>query len=260
MNSSGTVSEIKTEEVVFSYDRDSTILNGIDLLIERNTILGILGPNGSGKTTLIKCLNRILNPGGTILLNNTDIRKLSRTDIAKKLGYVPQSSSDNAALPCVYEVVLSGRRPHVTWQYSKKDEEIAWAAMREMGVAELATKGFDQLSGGQKQRALISRAIAQEAEVYLLDEPTSNLDVKYQTEVLEIVRNLVRERDATACLIVHDLDLALKYCDRVVMLSDGKVHAAGETSEVLTPENVKAVYGIDIVIENLHGRDRLIIL
>lgn len=253
-------SAISASEVQFSYDGEDLILKNVGLTLERSEILGILGPNGSGKTTFVKCLNKILEPiQGSILLEGDDVNSLKRRDIAKRVGFVPQASNSEMSSPFVYDVVMMGRRPHMTWQYTEKDDEIVWKIMKDFDVAHLASKHFNELSSGQTQRVLIARAVAQDASILLLDEPTSNLDVKYQIEVMNIIRGIVDERAVSACAIIHDLDLAMKYCDKVIILNDGVVVSSGTPQEALTPETIKEVYDVDAFVENVHGRYRVMI-
>ena len=251
---------LKIEEIRFSYGKKET-LKGINLKLEPSQILGILGPNGSGKTTLLKCINRILVPQqGNILFNEEDLSKMSRLDISKNISYVPQNAKLDLCTPTVFEIVLMGRRPHITWQFSKKDHEIVWGCLDEMEIRHLAARSFDSLSSGQSQRVLMARALAQEAKVLLLDEPTSNLDVKYQREVMESVRTVVNQKEIGACAIIHDLDLALRFCDTSVLLNEGNIVCFGKTEDVLTAENIKNVFGVDSCIETIRGSKHLIIL
>lgn len=255
------LNKLKAEDVWFSYEDSDEILKGVGIEIESSTILGIIGPNGSGKTTFMKCLNRLLTPDkGAVYLNSEDIKHVNRKKMAQTLGYVPQSSQKDMSSPNVYGVVMMGRRPYMSWQFTEKDDEIVWKIMENLDIAHLASHSFDGLSSGQTQRVLIARAIAQEAKIFLLDEPTSNLDIRYQMDVMNLVAGIVREKGVSACAIIHDLDLAMRFCDRIVMMCDGRIAATGTPVEVLTPENIKTVYGVDAVIEHSYGRDRVIIL
>ncbi len=255
-----TLMRLRIDNVVFSYG-SSMILKDVCLDAAPGEILGILGPNGSGKTTLLRCINRILTPKqGRVALDGADIRDMSRTELSRRVGYVPQHHTSEACTPTVYEVVLMGRRPHVTWEFGEEDREIAWQAMEEMDIKGLSSHRFDQLSSGQAQRVLMARAIAQEVKMLLLDEPTSNLDVKYQIDVMSTILDQVRTKDIGACAVVHDLDLAMRFCDKVVLLHDGKVLAAGSKGDVLTPDNIRMAYGVDSVIDRLHGRERVLII
>lgn len=252
--------QLKMEGVEFSYD-STPILKNVGIELHPSEILGILGPNGSGKTTMVRCINGILKPQqGHIVLDATEIKSLPRLEVAKNISYVPQNSSNDMTSPNVYEVVLMGRRPHITWEFSERDKEIVWKAMEEMDVKNFATVDFSKLSSGQSQRVLIARAIAQEARILLLDEPTSNLDVKYQIDVMDTIHKLVHNKKISACAIIHDLDLAMRFCDKVVLLNEGRIIAAGPTRMVLTPKNIKDVYGVESVIDESYDRPRVLIL
>jgi len=251
---------VTASDVKFSYRGGELVLDGVGLRVRRGEILGILGPNGSGKTTFIKCLNRILKPHqGEILLQERNLEDYSRKEVAAKVGFVPQRSDSGVSSPMVFDIVMMGRRPHMTWQSGKEDESIVWAIMEELDVAHLATRHFNELSSGQSQRVLIARAIAQDADVLLLDEPTSNLDVRFQMEVMGLIRKIVDEKNVCSCAIVHDLDLAMKYCDKVILLNDGKIRSAGTPLEALTCETIREVYGVRAYIEELHGRYRVLV-
>jgi iron complex transport system ATP-binding protein len=209
----------------------------------------MIGPNGSGKTTLLKCINKILQPKqGTIILDTQEIKKLTRLEVAKHIGYVPQSAVANPTPLPVFEVVLMGRRPHITWQSNETDNEKVWAALKLLNIESLALRDFYELSGGEQQRVLIARAIAQEAKVLLLDEPTSSLDIRYQLEVMDLIRKLVAEGKLSAAVAIHDLNLAVRFCDKIVMMKKGKIFAVGDAKAVLTPENIRAVYGVEAII------------
>jgi iron complex transport system ATP-binding protein len=210
---------------------------------------------------LLRCINGILTPKqGSIAIDGSDIEKMSRIDRSKRIGYVPQHSTGETCTPTVYEVVLMGRRPHVAWEFGDKDREMAWQAMEEMDVKHLSSQRFDRLSSGQAQRVLMARAIAQEVSMLLLDEPTSNLDVRYQIDVMRTIRDQAKIKNVGACAVVHDLDLAMRFCDKIVLLHEGKVLAAGKKEDVLTPGNIRAAYGVDSVVDNIHGRDRILIM
>ena len=251
---------LKATDVVFGYRNGEIILKNVGLTLRKGEILGILGPNGSGKTTFMRCLNRLLTPSqGEIILDDKAISEYSRKELATRVGFVPQSSESELSSPMVYDVVMMGRRPHMTWQFSDKDDEMVWEIMKELDVAHLASHHFNELSSGQSQRVLIARAIAQDVDVLLLDEPTSNLDVKYQIEVMRLIRSLVDEKGVSACAIIHDLDLAMRYCDKVVLLHDGVIVSAGTPVEALTPDTIKQVYGVTAYVEDVHGRYRVMI-
>jgi iron complex transport system ATP-binding protein len=242
--------DITVQGITFSY-RSTPSLTEVSVELKESEVLGMIGPNGSGKTTLLKCINKILEPKqGKIMLDGNELRKMSRLEVAKCIGYVPQTSAANPnALP-VFEVVLMGRRPHISWQSSEKDTNAVWATLKMLNIEHIAMRDFYELSGGEQQRVLIARSLAQEAKVLLLDEPTSNLDIKHQLEVMNLTRKLVTQKRLAAAVAIHDLNLAFRFCDKIVMLSDGKVFAAGNSRAVLTPESIRTVYGVEVAINS----------
>jgi iron complex transport system ATP-binding protein len=225
------------------------ILDGLNLVVEDSEVLGLVGPNGSGKTTLIKCIDKILKPKGSILIDGRDIDTVSRTDLAKRLGYVPQSSSTPLATT-VFDTVLMGRRPHISWRVSDSDLDKVADILELLHLEYLAMRDFSQLSGGQKQKVLIARALAQEPEVLLLDEPTSSLDMKHQLEVMETISSLVKEKKISAVMALHDLNLASMFVDKLAILKGGKIYAAGEPIDLLNAKNIRDVYGVEAVVMN----------
>jgi len=231
-----------------------TILNKITMELRPSEMLGIIGPNGSGKSTLIQCIDGLLKPKtGSILLDGTDIKNMSRKEMAKKVGYVPQTTSRSFFPSTVLDTVLMGRRPHLGWRSCNKDLRNVIEVLRLIGIEDLAMSDINELSGGQQQKVLIARALAQEPSVLLLDEPTSNLDIKHQLEVTEIIREKVIERNISAIMAVHDLNLASKYTDRIIMMKDGKIFDTGTPESVLTPENIRSVYGVVAEVINNNG-------
>jgi iron complex transport system ATP-binding protein len=241
---------ITINDLTFGYN-SSKILDGLDLVVENSEVLGLVGPNGSGKTTLIKCIDKILKPKGSILLDGRNIDTVSRTELAKRLGYVPQSSSTPLATT-VFDTVLMGRRPHISWRVSDADLDKVADILGLLHLEDLAMRDFSQLSGGQKQKVLVARALAQEPEVLLLDEPTSSLDMKHQLEVMEMIASLVKEKRISAVMALHDLNLASMFVDKLAILKDGKIYAAGKPADLLNARNIREVYGVEaVVMENL---------
>jgi iron complex transport system ATP-binding protein len=242
--------KLETIGIVFSYDEASgpPILDNVCIKLPPSRILSIIGPNGSGKSTLLKCIDKILIPlQGSVLLDRKEIMKMCRREIAKKIGYVQQSVSRGFPTT-VFDTVLMGRRPHLSWRSGEEDEERIWEVLRLLEIEDLALKYFGELSGGQQQKVLIARVLAQEAEVILLDEPTSNLDIRRQFEVMDIIRNLVKKRLVSSIIAIHDLNLASRYSDRIIMMKRGKTVSAGDPSHVLTAENIASVYGVEAVV------------
>jgi len=239
--------KITIKDLSFSYG-SRKILDDLSLVVGDSEVLSLVGPNGSGKTTMIKCIDRILKPKGSILLNGgRDLQSLSRQEVARYIGYVPQSTT-SVLTTTVFDTILMGRKPHMGWRVAEEDIDKVVDIMKLLSVEEFALKDFSELSGGQKQRVLIARALAQEPQVLLLDEPTSNLDVKHQLEALDTVRSIVKKTEISAVMAIHDLNLAARYSDRLVMLKKGVVHAVGDPSTLLTRENIRAIFGVEAVV------------
>ena len=241
--------KLKVRDVEFGYT-SVPILKDVCIELAGSEVLGVVGPNGAGKSTLIRCIDRILKPQrGSILLDGRDINEMRLMELAKRMGYVPQSTSQ--IFPAtVFDTVLMGRRPHLGWRSSEKDEEKVLDVLQMLNIEILAMRDINELSGGQQQKVFIARALVQEPDVLLLDEPTSNLDIRHQLEVMEIITSIVREKKISAIMAIHDLNLASRYADRIVMLNGGTIIDAGDPSSVLTPENIKQVYGVEAVVRN----------
>lgn len=248
------------DNIKFSY-KSFEALKGITFEVRNSEIVGIIGPNGSGKTTLLKCINRILEPRhGEILLDGQKIKDMKRFEVAKIFGYVPQNVYTGFDTPTVFDVVLMGRKPYIGWWCSEEDYEKVWEVLSMFNITHLARRRFDEISGGEQQKVLIARALMQEAKIFLLDEPTSSLDIKHQLEVMDLIKKLVSDNNLAVIVSVHDLNLASMYCDKVIMMKEGKIFAAGETSSVLTRENIKNVYGVDVAISRIYGKPRIIVV
>ncbi|MCL6446635.1 MAG: ABC transporter ATP-binding protein [Armatimonadetes bacterium] len=232
----------------FSY-RSRAVLKKIRFAVERGELFAVLGNNGAGKTTLLKCLNKILKPqAGAILVEKTDILALSRLEVAKRIGYVAQRSE--SARFTVFDAVLLGRKPHIKWDATARDHEIVRRILRILNLEKLSLCYLDELSGGELQKVVVARALAQEPRILLLDEPTSNLDLKNQLEVLQTVKNVVREQNIAAVVVMHDLNLALRFADKFLLLKNRTIFACGGL-EIMTPENIAGVYGVPVTVEKL---------
>jgi iron complex transport system ATP-binding protein len=233
--------EIKNVTVGYAHQ---DILMDISFDVPAGQMVGLIGPNGSGKSTLIRTLSRVISPHrGSILLNGTDISRIKRSDMARSVGVVPQVTLLPSAVTA-FEVVLMGRNPHLgLFQHEgKKEMDIAWDAMGRTGVQHLALRRIGELSGGEIQCIVIARVLAQETGIILLDEPTANLDIGRQIDVMDLFRKLCTNDGLTMVVALHDLNLAAQYCDRVLLINDGRIHAQGSPSEVITPENIRDVY------------------
>jgi iron complex transport system ATP-binding protein len=209
-------------------------------------LVGLIGPNGAGKTTLLRALARLLRPQeGQVLLNGQDIWHLSARQVARQIGRVPQSAHTAWPYP-VEHVVRLGRFPHRGWlaPFNGKDAAAVDKALTLLGLQTMRRRLLDTLSGGEQQRVLIARALVQEPTVLLLDEPIANLDINHQHQVLAMVQNLVQEYNLAALLAIHDLSLAARYCDRLILLHQGRVWAAGTAADVLRPDYLRTVFEV----------------
>jgi len=232
------------------------VLNGLDFKLEPGRILGVIGVNGAGKSTLLKCLNRILSPQkGTVWLEDQDLKGMSGPEIARHFGYVPQKYSDEPLT--VFDAVLLGRKPYIKWSATPRDYQVVEDVLRRLRIEHLAERTANQLSGGELQKVIIARALAQEPEIMLLDEPTSNLDLKNQIQVIRIIRDAVREFNISTVVSLHDINLAFRFVDYFLMLKDGMVHTLCRNEDV-APENIEDVYGVKVSISRF-GRHKVII-
>lgn len=247
---------LELNRVGFSYKKHSA-LRDITLTLPDSGLICLVGPNGSGKSTLIKCINRIIPPQGTILFNGQNVADMSISTIAKTFGYVAQDIS--SAFPItVFDMILLGRRVYLGWNPTKQDLEIVSKNISLLGLEDFALRKVNELSGGERQKVLIATALSQEPKVLLLDEPTSNLDVKHQLDVMRHLKKIVKEQKMLALMAMHDLNLASQYSDQVVMLQKGSLYIKGAPGEVLTAENIKKIYHVNVAIHK-HGASKHIV-
>lgn len=251
--------EISISDLDFSYSDEALILKGISIDITNPQLISIIGPNGVGKSTLIHCINRILSPTkGTVLIDDIPAEDYNIKELAKKIGYVPYTSTDTFPMSVV-DTILMGRNPHRRWNSLKNDLKVAQEVMEMMDITHLAMRPFNELSAGQHQRVMLARGLAQEPKILLLDEPTANLDIKHQMDVIRLLKKLSVERKMVVVMISHDLNIASKYSDNMIMMSKGSIFAVGRPMDVITPENIKEVYDVECkVIEN-DGRPFMIV-
>ena len=247
------------ENVNFSYSRgkraeSEAALNGLSCLILSGRVLGILGPNGSGKSTLLKLLARVFQPQkGAIEILGESLSGLSQLNVAKRVALVPQETLQVFPFT-IAEMVLMGRSPHHQgwggWHWEdSQDWAVARNAMEELDVAHLGNRLVTEVSGGERQRAVIARALVQEPQILLLDEPTAFLDLHHQLDIARIIKRLNRERGLTVVLVSHDLNLASQYCDQVLLLNHGCLAAMGSPQTVIKPEVIEAVYGCSVLVD-----------
>ena len=232
---------------------EKIVLQDVSFDVEQGEMVGVLGPNGSGKSTLIKSICRIKQPmDGSICIDDEDISVIDRKVFSKYIGYVPQKFAP-ADYMQVFDAVLIGRAPYMEWTYSKEDFAMAAKAVEMMDIDDLLEKDIQDLSGGQIQKVIIARAIAQDPRFYILDEPTSALDLRNQLNTLRSMRNIIDQRGAGVLVALHDINLAMHFTDRVVMLKDGHVYACGRPEEVITEQSIMDIYGVSSEI--VEGRD-----
>jgi iron complex transport system ATP-binding protein len=237
--------KLKINKLSFSYN-STPILKDVDLEVGLGELVCIVGPNGSGKSTMLKCINQILKTEqNTVLIDGQDVNMVSLRELSMIMGYVPQSST--SAFPfTVFDVVLMGRKPYITWNLSDRDSEIVAEMLDFLGIGSLAMRHFTELSGGEQQKVIIARALAQQPKLLLLDEPTSSLDIKHQLEILCILKSLAETQHCSVIVAMHDLNLASRFSDRLLMLKRGCVFAVGTPESVLTEENIESVYGVKV--------------
>ena len=254
---------IEARGLVCGYD-GREVLHGLDLTAQHGAFLGVLGPNGSGKSTLLRALTGVLPlTAGEVTLLGTPVKRAFRRRIAQRVGVVPQASG----VPFEFtarEVVAMGRTPHITRLHgeSERDRQAIAAAMERTDTVHLAARPISELSGGEAQRIIIARALAQEPELLLLDEPTAFLDLNHQIDVFGLLRRLNRDEGLTVLCVSHDLNLASVYCDRVVLLREGRIAADGSPGEVVTAERIREVYGAQVLVDTdtPSGRPRVTLL
>ena len=232
------------------YEVDAqTLLDGVDLNAEQRQLVGLIGPNGAGKTTLLRAIAGILSYSeGVVLLEGADLKNATPRDIARALALVPQIAPYTQGFTAL-ELVLMGRYPHMGRLQieGKQDNIVARKAMRLTETERFSDRTLDTLSGGERQRIFVSRALAQQPRILLLDEPTSNLDILHQLKVISLVRRLV-DGGLTAIAAIHDLQMAARYCDRLVLMKDGRVLAQGAPETVLTPDTIASSFGVKAAV------------
>jgi iron complex transport system ATP-binding protein len=241
---------LRVDGIDFGYASRSTIRN-VTFSVEAGDMLTIMGPNGVGKTTLLKCLNRILAPrSGKVWIDGKDARSMRRIDLAKRIGYVAQRGEVSRLT--VYDLILLGRRPQARWGMSEQDHVATARVIELLGLSDLALRYADEISGGEFQLAQVARALAQEPRVIVLDEPTSNLDISNQHRLLSKLERIVTSSAMSSIMTNHDINLSIRYSNKLVLMKDGTIFAAGGR-EIITEEHIRAVYDIDVHVGTLHG-------
>ncbi|MBN1820214.1 MAG: ABC transporter ATP-binding protein [Prolixibacteraceae bacterium] len=242
---------LNVKNISVSYRKGELILDDLSFSAGEGNIVVLLGPNGAGKTTLLRSINAILKPQkGVVEFENQNVLKMPAGQIAKIMGYVAQRN--NAGNTSVFDAVLLGRKPHVGLKTSPTDFAKVSHILQQLGLESLTMRKINQLSGGELQKVCIARAFVQEPGIFLLDEPTSNLDLKNQLDILHTIRDIVKKNSLTAVITMHNLNLAFRFADKIILLNKGKIFAQG-TAESITPEILSQVYGVQVEIISHNG-------
>lgn len=240
------MTDLTARQLTLAYD-NAVIVQNLDVRIPQGQITALVGPNGCGKSTLLRGISRLLQPkGGQVMLDSRDIWSLPTKELAKRMGILPQGPVAPEGLT-VLELVSQGRYPHQSWfsQWSAEDERTCWDALHITGMDEYAHRAVETLSGGQRQRAWIAMTLAQDSEYILLDEPTTFLDLAYQIDVLDLLHELNQTRGKTIVMVLHDLNQACRYADRLIAVRGGQIISQGDPADVVTEAIVKDVFGLD---------------
>lgn len=238
---------LQAQKLSFAYNK-IPILKGIDFAIEKGCFLSIIGPNGAGKSTLVNIMSKVLFPfEGDLKIEGKSIKKLGSSEVAKKIAVVPQYT-DMGFNFTVSEIILMGRYPHIKRfkGESRNDYDMCSRAMRLTKTGEFGSRKYNELSGGEKQRVIIAQTLAQDTPIIILDEPTSHLDINFQIEFMELFYDLNKNFGKTVIGIFHDINLALQYSEKIIMLKEGKIFASGRTADVITRSNIMAVFNSDV--------------
>ena len=233
---------LSVENLQFHYQGGPKVLKKINFALGDGEFLAILGNNGAGKSTMLKCFNHIITPdAGEVLLNGENLLKMSAKEVTRRIAFVAQNVPDTQMT--VHDMVMLGRRPYMSWAFTERDHEIVHEAMDRLKVSEFRGRFLNRLSGGERQKVMLARALAQEPKLLLLDEPTSSLDLKNQYQVLQIVKDICHETGISAIVVIHDLNLALRFCDRLLLMQQGEVFRYGDAG-ILDREAIWKVYGV----------------
>lgn len=235
---------MKLEINSFSFGYNSSLIfNEMNFKIE-SRITVLIGPNAAGKSTLLKCIAGILDPKGTILFDGKNMKSFEKKDLINLRSYLPQESKTNTSLT-VFEVLLLGMANSLSWKVNEADLEAVSNVLKYLGIEDLALRNINELSGGQKQIVFIAQSLIRDPKLLLMDEPTNGLDLKYQLELFELIQKITLEKGVTTIIALHDLNLAARYADNIVVVSNGEIYASGPPSSVLTQKTIESVYGIN---------------
>lgn len=249
---------IQVQDISYHYHNGPKILDHISFSLEKGSFLAVLGNNGAGKSTLLKCLGRILKAdSGSVLFDGQDLLSMPRQEAAKKSAFVSQTIPGTQMT--VMDTVMLGRRPYMQWSFSKEDFRVAGQVMDKLQISDRMKERFlSQLSGGERQKVMLARALAQQPGLLLLDEPTSSLDIHNQYQVLRMIRDICSKDKITSVMVIHDLNLALRFCSHFLLMHEGRVFDWGDRS-VLNAGALKKVYGICAKIVEIEGQPMVLV-
>ncbi len=247
---------LTVENLSFRYKSGPPVLNEVSFSVADGQFLAILGNNGVGKSTLLKCFNRILTPsGGRSSMDGVDLSRLSGRELAQRIAFVAQSVPNTQMT--VHDIVMLGRKPYMKWSFTEKDHKIIHESMDRLGISHLRGRFLNCLSGGERQKVMLARALAQQPQYLLLDEPTSSLDPRNQHEMLKLVREIAITHGIGVVIVIHDLNLAVRYCDRFLFLHNTHVFSHGDISTV-TPDTIRQVYRMEVDIIQHRGQTLIV--
>ena len=248
---------LNVENLSFHYRNGPEILRQVSFSLEDGQFLAILGNNGAGKSTMLKCFNQILRvEGGHVWMDGEDLLTMTHREVAQRVAFVSQNIPSTQMT--VHDVVMLGRRPYMRWGFTEEDHRIVHEAMDRLHLSDMRGRFLNELSGGERQKVMLARALAQQPKVLLLDEPTSSLDIQIQYQVLDIVRDICRTSTITAVMVIHDLNLALRFCDRFLLLKDGQVYRSGDSS-ILDRQALREVYGVNAHVATVEGKSIVLV-
>lgn len=254
------MTELFIKDLDFGYSEKCPVLSSINLRVVDPGLYCIVGPNGVGKSTLVKCINKLLLPkSGKITIDGRNVADMSYRELSDTVGFVPATYQECFSMPVV-NAVMVGRFRHQHWGSTEKDLRSAYRAMKLLGIENLAMKNTNELSAGQLQKVAIARGLAQEPRILVLDEPTSNLDVKYQVYVAQLLRAIAEKRQMIVIMIVHDLNIAARFAHMIIMMKKpGVIHEIGTPADLITPGNIELLYGIDCDVIEYRGAPHVIL-
>lgn len=243
---------LRVKDLKFHYQGGPQVLKEINFKLEDGRFLSVLGNNGAGKSTMLKCFNRIIDPEeGSISLDGEEIRRIPIREVAKRIAFVAQTVPSTQMT--VHDMVMLGRKPYMQWEFTENDHRIVHEAMDRLGLTEMRGRFLNELSGGERQKVMLARALAQRPKLLLLDEPTSSLDLKNQYQVLQTVKDICHETGIAAIMVIHDLNLALRFCDRFLLMRDGAVFRYGD-AQVIDREAIWQIYGVQGETADVRGQ------